>query len=495
MNKTWKKCLTVLTALTLTVSIGLFAGCDNEQALSAYQIAQKHGFTGTEAEWLASLQGAKGEDGKDFSAWELYNQSKDAGEYTGTFVEFLKELGLTLDVQEDNDTQMLAKNTSSVVSICCGFQKETQRIVGSSLWGGAQYVKATAVSGAEGSGVVWKYEENDTTASAYILTNYHVIYQTQQYTDVENGISNCIYVYPYGGVENFTLGDADGDGYLDQDGVMGDPDGIKATFVGGALDYDIAVLKVENSKALKDAGLTPATIGSAEKTVLGEKTYVIGNATGKGISVTGGLVSVLSENIYMKSFDGQNRVLSFRVMRTDAAINSGNSGGAMFNAKGELIGITNAKTASDGVDNMGYALPIDRVIAVAENVLATATDTTVGYLKLARLGIVTTLLSSSSYIENGQILIKEEFHVTEVQDGGIAGASTEDGSRFKTYDTILSGTLNGETVVFEQRYQFQEQLLKIRQGDTITYQVKDRDNVERTVQFTYDDDKYFAVYR
>ena len=70
--------------------------------------------------------------------------------------------------------------------------------------------------------------------------------------------------------------------------------------------------------------------------------------------------------------------MTFRVMRTDAAINGGNSGGALFNAQGKLIGIPNAKTMTDGIDNMGYALPIDRVKSVVENVLDNATASKAG---------------------------------------------------------------------------------------------------------------------
>lgn len=490
MAGTFKKLVTAITAITLLFSVGGFTACaKNETVVNAYEIAVKNGFVGTEAEWLASLKGSKGEDGEDFSIWEIYRQSQ----YEGTFIEFLKELGLSFELQEDNDTLMLAKNTGSVVSICCGFQKVVPRLIGRDAWGRPQYKNETYVSGGEGSGVIWSLEENDTTASAYIITNYHVVYRNASENDTENGISDYIYVYPYGAIEGFTTGDANGNKYLDGEEQMGDSlgNGVKATFVGGSMDYDIAVLKVENSAYLKNSAVSAVELGVSKDVTLGEKSYVIGNSNGQGISITGGLISVLSENIYVKSIDGLERALPFRVMRTDAAINHGNSGGALFNAKGELIGITNAKSGADDVDNMGYALPIDIVKAVVNNVMDNATDEQKGFVSLARLGVVTTLQSSTSYLtESGEIRTKEDFRVTQVVEGGCAGANTQENKCLKFGDVLLSGTLNGETVEFEQRYLFQEQLLNVRKGDTITYKVK-RESETIDVDITFDKDEYF----
>ena len=368
MNKRLKKIMTGVTCFTLCACIGLFTAC-NDKAVTAYEIAVKYGFEGTEEEWLATLKGAKGEDGKSLDIWEMYEKA----EYSGTFLDFLKELGFSLDValQEDNDTVTLAKNVSSVVSICCGYQKKTTKTNGIFGW---QEEDVIQVTGSEGSGVIWDLEDNGETASAYIVTNYHVVYQNSTYTDIENGISDCIYVYPYGAREGFTTGDTNGDGCLDDNAQMGDftGDGIKATYVGGSMAYDIAVLRVEGSKYLHDAQVSEVELGVSNNVLLGEKAYVIGNSNGYGISVTGGLISTLSEKIYISALDGSNSVMTFRVMRTDAAINGGNSGGALFDAQGKLIGIPNAKTKTSGVDNMGYALHIDRVKSVVANILNNA---------------------------------------------------------------------------------------------------------------------------
>ena len=203
MNKTLKRITTCALAVC-TIGFATLATACNDKALSAYEIAVQYGFQGTEAEWLASLKGAKGEDGKSLDIWEMYETSG----YQGTFIQFLKELGFSFNLQEDNDTLTLARNVSSVVSICCGFTKSGKRPVSSGMFG-TVYEDAVKPSASEGSGVIWSIESNGDTSSAYIVTNYHVVYANSTYTDIANGISNDIWVYTYGAREGFTLGDAD----------------------------------------------------------------------------------------------------------------------------------------------------------------------------------------------------------------------------------------------------------------------------------------------
>ena len=99
-----------------------------------------------------------------------------------------------------------------------------------------------------------------------------------------------------------------------------------------------------------------------------------------------------------------------------------------------------------------------------------------------------------SYLdEKGNIRIKEEFRVTSVVDGYLASTSQDEDKCFKFGDVILSGTLNGKTTVFTQRYIFQEQLLDVRKGDTIIYKVS-RDGREVDVKMVFDKDEYFTIY-
>lgn len=487
MNKITKKLITVaLSGALCTGAIGLTA-CE-DKPVTAYEIAVANGFVGSEQDWLNSLKGTSGNDGADLDITALYNAAVASGEFDGTFLEFLRDY-LSVNVQEDNDTQTIAQNVSSVVSICAGFQKDVR------VEGFFGYSDETLVSYAEGSGVIIRLEENDTHATAYIVTNYHVIHNTADYTDSPNGISQDIYVYPYGAREGFTTGDVatDRDDYLDEGGQMGDftGDGIRATFVGGAMDYDIAVLKVTDSAYLKDSAVTAATLGDSGEATLGEKVFVIGNANGKGISVTMGIVSVETEKITLVSSDGR-RYVDYRVMRTDAAINHGNSGGGLFNANGELIGITNAKTVKQETDNMGYALPISQVSLVVDKILETATETTPGCVRCGHLGIITYLNSSKSVMtESGKIKIEETFRVSSVETGVNAGAAQ---NLLQVGDVILAGKINdGEWLTFTRRYLFADMLLQVNMGDTITFRIL-RENEEMEVEIPFTSNGHFKQY-
>lgn len=484
MKKLTKKIAVVaLSALTCFSALSL-SSCfffEEDEALSAYEIAVENGFKGTEQEWLASLKGNKGEDGKDITIQDLYKASGFEGTLEEFIAHYIKDIDVTL--QEDNDTAMLAKNVTSVVSICSGYQKKT--IVKE----GWLRTEKTKVSGAEGSGIIYKIETNGEYTEAYIITNYHVVYGGSELTDNEDGISSDIYVYTYGARELFTTGDEDKDKYLDEGKQMGDGgDGIRATFVGGAMDYDIAILKISDKDYLPTSAITEATFGNG--VVLGEKAFVIGNANGHGISVTSGAISVESESIYMKSSDGK-RTVDYRVVRTDAAINHGNSGGGLFNAKGELVGITNAKSVEDETDNMGYALPVSQIKAVVDNILSNTVEGINGYVLRAWLGIETYLQSSVASLVDGKVQIQETFLVNNVFTNSQKGAGQGKFQYLDVFKAIKIG--DGEWTSLIRRYQLEDEMLKIRKGDVVTFRVL-RENVETDIEITFDKDEYFVKY-
>lgn len=135
-------------------------------------------------------------------------------------------------------------------------------------------------------------------------------------------------------------------------------------------DNDLAVVAVKLSDISTDTmnKIKTATIGDSDSLVLGEQVVAIGNALGYGQSVTSGYVSALNRDLELTDSNGST-IKSTGLIQTDAPINSGNSGGALLNMKGELIGINEAKssTTQSGttVDGIGFAIPIDK----AENSL------------------------------------------------------------------------------------------------------------------------------
>ena len=442
-----------------------FSGAACDFSLSAYDIAVKNGqFSGTEEQWIASLQGQKGEDGKDLNIYDIYETALEKGAIASgtTFAEFLNIYfsQSSFTGVEDNDTKTIAKNLTSVVNVISRFTS------------GSGYPEAEAYLGA-GSGVI--LELNKSTGYALVVTNYHVIYDSEAGAAYRGSVADEIWLYLYGDLVSFNA----------QQGNLS-ADGIKAEFVGGSPDHDVAVLQVNNSEVLKNSEIaSPATLGNSNDVVVGEKVFAIGNAEGEGISVTSGVISVDSEYITMTSTVNENSTTDYRVMRTDAAINHGNSGGGLFNAQGELIGITNAKSVSEDVDNMGYALPITQVKAVIDNVLDNK-----GTFKSAKLGImVQTTSSSAVWNEAGTALeIVEEIEVNKLTGVGVAAWG-----KLKAGDVLLSAKLGegGEEISLTRRFYLIDLLLRVRLGDTLYLTVKNG-NTTRTESIAFNRTSYFA---
>ena len=461
MNKIFKK------MAILCCAAFLFTGLTACKTISAYEIAVENGYQGTEEEWLKSLHGEDGkdgEDGQDLTASDLYETAKENG-YEGTYLEFCQDI-LQVDVSKNNDLDTLANNVTSVVSVRCGFSQTRK--------GSKDQVKEYGWSA--GSGVI--VELNKAEGDALVITNYHVVYYGD--SDQENGISDSIYLYTYGAYSGFALQD---DGYADESG-----DGIKATYVGGAMDYDIAILRIEDSEYLKNHPVSAATFANSDEVRMGEKVYAIGNPGDKGISVTEGVISVETEYLEMESMDGSNSTVDYRVMRTDAAINSGNSGGALFNAEGGLIGIVNAKDASSDADNMGYALPSTQVYNLYKNILANDVYGDKA-AHVATLGVMVSITDTESYFdEDGALRIREEITVAQMAASGAATSVLAVGD-------VLKGiqVRDGEWVTFTRQYQLLDQLLTVRKGDSVKLKIL-RDGTEMTVDVTFSQDAHFTVY-
>ena len=188
-------------------------------------------------------------------------------------------------------------------------------------------------SAAAGSGFIF-------TDDGYIITNYHVIE----------------------GANTVTVSTYDGTQY-------------DAKIIGYDESNDVAVLKVEAE------GLTPVVIGSSSKLNVGDNVVAIGNPLGElTFSLTAGAVSALNRDVTMSSGSTQE------LIQTDCAINSGNSGGALFNMYGEVVGITNAKySGSSGsgasIDNIGFAIPMDDVYNIITSIIEK------GYIEKPYIGV------------------------------------------------------------------------------------------------------------
>lgn len=221
-------------------------------------------------------------------------------------------------------------------------------------WGQQQYEASTS-----GTGII--VGKNDT--ELLIVTNAHVV----------DNVSNlkCVFV---------------------------DDQSVSATVKGSKSDQDIAVVAVSLSDIPSDtiSKIAIAELADSDTIAVGQQVVAIGNALGEGQSVTNGIISALDRSITV------NNVTFSGLIMTNAAINSGNSGGALLNASGKVIAINFAKTSSDGVEGMAYSIPVSNVKELISSLMSKQTRQKVdsdnaGYLGIAAIDITSTYASMYGY--------------------------------------------------------------------------------------------------
>lgn len=307
------------------------------------------------------------------TVWLLtHNNTTSAGGSSSATIQQGRHENVTVDINEIETGKLMtaAEVYAKNVNSTVGIQTS---ITSTNLWG------QQTTSAASGSGFIL-------TADGYIVTNYHVIQN-----------ANSVTVSTYGGAS------------------------YNAKIVGYDEGNDLAVLKIEAT------GLSPVVLGSSEKLNVGDTVLAIGNPLGElTFSLTTGVVSALNREV---TFSG-GTVMD--LLQTDCAINSGNSGGALFNLYGEVVGITNAKysgSSSSGasIDNIAFAIPIDSVRAIVESIIEK------GYYAKPVIGVSVTDVDENSR----QLGIPAGAWVKEVTAGGAAEAA---GIQANDVITAINGT-------------------------------------------------------
>ena len=322
----------------------------------------------------------------------------------------------------------VAKNAMPSVVTISTMSVEEMR----SFFGGTQQYE---VEGA-GTGVI--VGENDT--ELLIATNNHV---------VEGATSLSV-------------------GFIDEESVEGE---VKGTDV----NNDLAVVSVKLSDIPEDTmnQIKIATVGDSDDLQLGDQVVAIGNALGYGQSVTSGYVSALDRDLTLTDQSGTT-INSTGLIQTDAAINEGNSGGALLNMKGELIGINEAKSSSTStgaaVDNIGFAIPIDKAEESLQQLMNLKTREKVDASQASYLGIrgedVSAEASELYGIPAGAV-------ITEVVENGPA-----DQAGVKKGDILTE--LDGRSI--SSMAQLQDVLQYYAAGETVDLVVQRSDNGEYQAQ-------------
>lgn len=316
-----------------------------------------------------------------------------------------------------------------------------------------------------GAGVVYQMNDN----YSYIITNYHVVYYKECITP--NKIANKIHIFQYGTSENVFKTE---DNLGNKEITYGEGS-VEATYIGGSMNYDIAVLKVSTDDLKKyNPNVKPVVI--AQSYSLADTAIAIGNPEGDGISVTQGIISVESEQIEMTGAD-ETTACEFRVMRIDTAVNGGNSGGGLFNVKGELVGIVNAKVVDSDIDNIAYALPYDNITKVADNLIYY-------YEQTNQPATVKKLVLNLDYTEENsraiynpttnQTTLKNDLVVHKVyptaKDNSHIGAAYA--CEIVAGDIIKAVSINNVNYNLTRAYQLPDLLLTVRAGDKVIFTIE-----------------------
>lgn len=191
------------------------------------------------------------------------------------------------------------------------------------------FSKSSSTAKAEGSGVI-------ISSDGYILTNNHVISSTAS--------SSSSVFYDIGEATKLTVS------------LYNDETEYTAKIIGTDEQTDLAVIKIDKTN------LPAAILGDSDALQVGEWCMAIGNPLGMKSSVTTGSISALDREI-------TDEYGTFKLIQTDTAINSGNSGGALVNSKGEVIGINNRKASGTGVEGLGFAIPINSTKSIYKDLI------------------------------------------------------------------------------------------------------------------------------
>lgn len=259
----------------------------------------------------------------------------------------------------------------SVVDQCANSVVEIQT---ESVTNGSNPFQQYVSSGA-GSGVIL-------TQDGYIVTNHHVIEDAN----------------------SITVRTRSGDEY-------------NASLVGSDEQSDLAVLKIDAT------GLTPAVLGDSTTLEVGDLAIAIGNPLGElDGSVTSGIISALDREM---TIDGQTMTL----LQTDAAVNPGNSGGGLFNANGDLIGIVNAKSSGENVEGIGFAIPISTATDIIDELIANGEVTSRPTLGVSLYNVEDEMTASQLGVDSTGV------YIVQIVDGGAAdNAGLRSGDRIVSVD-------------------------------------------------------------
>lgn len=284
-----------------------------------------------------------------------------------------------------------------------------------------------------GSGVI--LDVNKQSGDAYILTNFHVVCTT-----------GTLKPYAYRWV-------------LLWDSVQP----IAATYIGGSSEHDIAVLKIEHSDEIKNSSCSAVSVGDSTKLTVGESVVAVGNSMARNLRITTGEISKEEDPMGVAPYQ--------MFLEHSADVNSGNSGGGLFNASGDLVGIVNAKfmdvNSSTGeliynevIHGMNYAIPSMIAVSIARNIIRNG-----GQLKTPDLGLelgINFTYTGKNFAVNeyGQGYTTYDLEIINASKGFLVG------DKLKS----MKYTFEGKEIIVDlnRQYSIHSHMYNLSAGDKIT---------------------------
>ncbi len=335
---------------------------------------------------------------------------------TSTILEGVRE-NTVIDIQQID--------TGKLMTVAEVYAANVNSTVGITTSITTNYWGYQTTSAASGSGFI-------ISDDGYILTNHHVIED-----------SSAITVSFYDGTS------------------------LSAELVGYDKSSDIAVLKVDAQ------GLSPVVLGDSDNLNVGDTVVAIGNPLGElTFTLTSGVVSALEREVTTSAG------VTMNLMQTDCAINSGNSGGALFNLYGEVIGITNAKYSSGSsseasIDNIGFAIPVNHILGIVESIIEK------GYISTPYIGVSVTDVSQ----ETQSYGLPQGAAVKAVVDGSPAQqAGLQENDIITAVDgTAITGSKDLVSYVGKCEIGQELKLTVYRQGASIELTLKVGENIQSAI--------------
>ena len=308
------------------------------------------------------------------------NSSNNTSNFSNTYTGINTDL-VSLKEYSETGVGVASKILPSVVGITVEFPVNSI------------FSRGTTTTTGEGSGII-------ISEDGYILTNNHIVSSSSSSSYYTVGDASKVVVY-----------------------LFNDKTPYDATIIGTDEQTDLAVIKIDKT------GLTSAELGDSDSVQVGEFSMAAGNPLGMQSSISSGTISAVNRDV---EADGR----TYTLIQTDAAINAGNSGGALVNSKGQVIGINTLKLSGTGIEGMGFAIPINSAKPIYEQLIEYR-KVKRPYIGIGGRDLTEELAKANNLVVGIYITSIEEFSAAEKSGLKIGDVIIEaDGTAIKTMNEL-----------------------------------------------------------